>query len=102
MHRQIVTAMAEIAWARLNRSVVCGNPWPEITAQLIALASRRGLALRDCIVLVPFAQLLAAARLEFVKLGGWMPRVETSHTLAKTLGPRTRAPGRWAHLRPGH
>ncbi len=87
MHRQIVTAMAEIAWARLNRSVVCGNPWPEITAQLIALASRRGLALRDCIVLVPFAQLLAAARLEFVKLGGWMPRVETSHTLAKTLGP---------------
>ena len=86
MRRQIVTAMAEIAWAYLNRSAVAGNPWPEITAQLRAQASRRGLVLRDCIVLVPFVQLLAAARLEFAKRGGWMPRVETSHTLAKTLG----------------
>ncbi len=79
--------MAEIAWAYLNRSAVTGHPWPEIGAQLLAQASRRGLAPRDCIVLVPFVQLLAVARLEFARHGGWMPRVETSHSLAKTLGP---------------
>ena len=79
--------MAEIACVHLKRNAVVGNPWPEITTQLLAQASRRGLAPRDCIVLVPFVQLLAAARLEFAKRGGWMPRVETSHTLAKALGP---------------
>ncbi len=45
--------------------------------------------LRDAIVLLPFAQLLPEARAAFARRGGWVPRVETSRTLAASLGPAT-------------
>jgi ATP-dependent helicase/nuclease subunit B len=39
---------------------------------------------------VPFVQLLAPARRAFAAAGGWMPRIETTRTLAATLGPPPR------------
>ncbi|MCI1192757.1 PD-(D/E)XK nuclease family protein [Calidifontimicrobium sp. SYSU G02091] len=41
----------------------------------------------DAVVLLPFAELLPVARSAFAALGGWQPRVETTHTLADALGP---------------
>lgn len=49
-----------------------------------------GVALRDAIVLLPFAQLLAPARAAFGRRGGWLPRIETTQTLARALGPPAR------------
>ncbi len=46
-----------------------------------------GVPMRDAIVLVPFAQLLPEARAAFARRGGWVPRVETSQTLATSFGP---------------
>ena len=43
--------------------------------------------LRDAVVLLPFAQLLPLARNAFAKAGGWSPRIETTRTLAASLGP---------------
>ena len=43
--------------------------------------------LRDAVVLLPFAQLLPLARNAFAQAGGWSPRIETTRTLAASLGP---------------
>ncbi|HJV61953.1 MAG TPA: PD-(D/E)XK nuclease family protein [Albitalea sp.] len=43
--------------------------------------------MRDAIVLVPFAQQLAPARQAWSALGGWLPRIETTQTLARSLAP---------------
>ena len=48
---------------------------------------------RDAVVLVPFVELLAPARRAFARLGTWMPRIETTRTLAASLGPPTAADG---------
>jgi len=45
------------------------------------------------VVLVPFVELLAPARRAFARLGTWMPRIETTRTLAASLGPPTAADG---------
>jgi ATP-dependent helicase/nuclease subunit B len=42
------------------------------------------------VVLVPFAQLLPPTRKAFALCGGWQPRVETTRTLAASLGPPPR------------
>ena len=55
--------------------------------QSLAWIRKRGVVLRDAIVLVPFAQLLPLARREWATAGGWMPRIETTQTLARSLGP---------------
>ncbi|HSC64459.1 MAG TPA: PD-(D/E)XK nuclease family protein [Caldimonas sp.] len=46
-------------------------------------------AWRDVVVLVPFVELLVPARRAFARLGTWMPRIETTRTLAAALGPPT-------------
>ncbi|WP_341889182.1 PD-(D/E)XK nuclease family protein [Variovorax sp. YR752] len=43
--------------------------------------------LRDVVLLLPFTQLLPLARLAFARAGGWQPRIETTQTLAVSLGP---------------
>ncbi|HEX3139815.1 MAG TPA: hypothetical protein VHQ87_07160, partial [Rhizobacter sp.] len=53
-------------------------------------AHSQGIDLRTAIVLVPFAQHLSPARRAWVQQGGWQPRVETTHTLAASLGPLPR------------
>ncbi|HEY0821546.1 MAG TPA: hypothetical protein VGD46_22405, partial [Rhizobacter sp.] len=55
-----------------------------------AWATAGGLDLREVVVLVPFAQLLSPARRAFALRGGWQPRVETTQTLAASLGPAPR------------
>ena len=64
----------EAAWAGI---VQCAQRW----------ANERGIALRDAVLLVPFAQLLPPARRAWARTGGWMPRIETTQTLARALAP---------------
>ena len=61
--------------------------WADVAAHCSAWARDQRVALRDCIVLLPFATLLAPARRAFAAAGGWMPRIETAATLAASLGP---------------
>lgn len=67
--------------------------WDAFAAQVSRWCSRRSVSLRDAVVLLPFAQLLAPARSAFGRLGGWLPRIETTHTLARALGPAARLHG---------
>lgn len=67
-----------------------GAGWADIAARLSDWASSRGLALHSLVVLVPFAQQLAPARRAFALRGGWQPRVETTQTLAASMGPAPR------------
>jgi ATP-dependent helicase/nuclease subunit B len=64
--------------------------WATVAARAVAWADRRGVGLRDTIVLLPFAQLLPLARAAFGREGGWLPRIETTQTLARALGPPAR------------
>jgi len=67
--------------------------WSGVAAQVTRWARAEGLVLRDAIVLVPFLQLLPLARRAFASLGGWMPRIETTRTLAAAVGPPLGADG---------
>ena len=61
--------------------------WDVVAARIVAWAHSAQVPLLDSIVLLPFAQLLPEARRAFAKAGGWMPRIETTRTLASSLGP---------------
>jgi ATP-dependent helicase/nuclease subunit B len=61
--------------------------WDAIARRVEDWSASAGVALRDVVVLVPFVQLLAPARRAFAHAGGWMPRIETTRTLAASLGP---------------
>lgn len=65
-------------------------PWDAIALRAREWARAQALSLHDVVVLVPFVQLLAPARRAFAAAGGWMPRVETTRTLATSLGPPPR------------
>ncbi|HWI11698.1 MAG TPA: hypothetical protein VNU48_10240, partial [Burkholderiaceae bacterium] len=71
----------------LESTVAEPTRWAVIAARIAAWADEHGVALRDAIVLLPFAQLLPEARAAFTQRGGWMPRIETTRTLAASLGP---------------
>jgi len=80
--------MATIARATLD---ACGvAPWDDVAERIRSWAKDEGLALRDVVVLLPFVQLLAPARQSFAGGGGWIPRIETTWTLAASLGPPPR------------
>src|SRR6478672_4086338 len=70
--------------------------WDAIAADCAAWARQASVAWRDVVVLVPFVELLAPARRAFARLGPWMPRIETTRTLAASLGPEASADGRTA------
>ena len=61
--------------------------WSRLAEQAQAWLDEQGLAGRDAIVLLPFAQHLAPARRAWRALSRWQPRVETTHSLASALGP---------------
>ncbi len=61
--------------------------WPALARQTLDWLAQQPVQPRDALVLLPFAALLAPARAAFAALGGWQPRVETTLTLAGTLGP---------------
>jgi ATP-dependent helicase/nuclease subunit B len=65
--------------------------WADIADQASAWVQSHNLDQRSAVVLVPFAQHLAPARRAWVQRGGWQPRVETTHTLAASLGPAPRS-----------
>jgi ATP-dependent helicase/nuclease subunit B len=60
---------------------------PGLVAQLRGWMAAQGVEARGCVVLLPFAQQLAAARSAWAQAGGWMPEIETTQTLAHRLGP---------------
>lgn len=64
--------------------------WDAIVCDVRQWAGAREVALRDAVLLVPFAQLLAPARRAWARGGGWLPRIETTQTLAAALGPPPR------------
>src|SRR5580765_2676576 len=67
--------------------------WDAIAADCADWARQASVSWRDAVVLVPFLELLAPARRAFARLGTWMPRIETTRTLAASLGPPTAADG---------
>jgi len=67
--------------------------WDAIAAECADWARQASVAWRDVAVLLPFVELLAPARRAFARLGTWMPRIETTRTLAASLGPPTAADG---------
>ena len=79
--------MTTIARPALENAPGDGGCWAAIAAQIGAWAAAQGVSLRDCVVLLPFAQLLPEARRAFARAGGWVPRIETTKTLAAALGP---------------
>jgi ATP-dependent helicase/nuclease subunit B len=74
---------------RTSSEAPLADPWPSIVAQVGTWCDERSLPLRDAVVLVPFLELLAPARRAFAARGAWLPRVETTRTLARSLGPPT-------------
>jgi len=63
------------------------SPWDAVAEQISSWLALEGLALRDAVVVLPFVQLLAPARRAFAGRGAWLPRIETTRTLAASLGP---------------
>ena len=63
------------------------QPWIAVAHASQQWLRQRHLAPRDAVLLLPFAALLGPARNAFAALGGWQPRVETTLTLAASLGP---------------
>ena len=67
-----------------------GAPWDDLATRVSAWAAERALPLRDAVLLLPFNALLAPARAAFARREGWSPRIETTLTLAASLGPPSR------------
>jgi len=82
-----IFSMASIP--RLPLVIGDGDPWERMAKTAQGWARERGVEIRDAIVLVPFAQHLPLARRAWVQSPGWMPRIETTMTLARSLGPGT-------------
>ena len=61
--------------------------WTRVAETATAWLEGQGLPVRDAVLLLPFAQQLAPARRAWGRLGRWQPRIETTHSLAATLGP---------------
>ncbi len=79
--------MATIARIPFSEHPVDADFWLALARRAVAWAGQEGVELRDAIVLVPYAQLLAPARRAFAACGGWQPRVETTQTLRASIGP---------------
>lgn len=73
-----------------QQALESGAGWADIAARVRDWAVACGVDLRAVVVLVPFAQLLTPARKAFASRAGWQPRVETTRTLAASLGPPQR------------
>lgn len=61
--------------------------WLRLAETAAAWLEGQGLAARDAVLLLPFAQHLAPARRAWMQLSRWQPRIETTHSLAAALGP---------------
>ncbi len=61
--------------------------WDRVARVALDWLQLHDLAVRDAVLLVPFAALAEQARLAFARCGGWQPRVETALTLAASSQP---------------
>ncbi len=61
--------------------------WRRVAALSAEWLDSQGAALRDAVLLLPFAQQLAPARRAFLARGGWLPLLSTTHSLASAMGP---------------
>lgn len=69
------------------------DPWEAIATQSRDWAEARQIELRDAVLLLPLAAHLPLMRSAWARLGGWMPRTETTSSLARSLPS---APGQTA------
>lgn len=61
--------------------------WIDVAAQVRRWLTERGIEARDACVLLPFVELLAPAKRAFAAADGWLPRIHTTQTLSRELGP---------------
>lgn len=80
--------MASIA--RIPLMFGSNDPWAEVVRTAVAWGRTCKVEWRDAIVVAPFAQHLPLARRAWAMSGVWMPRIETTRTLAARLGPSAR------------
>lgn len=78
---------AEIASIGLPADLPVAGFWTAWAGAAQAWLAQRGLPIRAAVVLLPFVELLPHARQAWADLGGWQPRIETTRTLAASLGP---------------
>jgi ATP-dependent helicase/nuclease subunit B len=76
-----------VAWPDVPADADVPALWRHVARTTARGLHEAGLALRDAVLLVPFAALLEPARRAWAEQGGWMPRIETVSTLAASLGP---------------
>ncbi|HEY9065829.1 MAG TPA: hypothetical protein VIO33_12680, partial [Burkholderiaceae bacterium] len=87
--------MTTIVRATLETTADAASTWRQVALRTLDWTAARGIALRDAVVLLPFAALLPHARAAFAVESAWLPRIETPLTLAATMGPAApAAPGR--------
>jgi ATP-dependent helicase/nuclease subunit B len=77
--------MALIARRRLDPGT--RDVWREVVSSAQVWAEAQPVSTRDAVVLLPFAQHLGPARRAWTAAPGWMPRIETTLTLARSLAP---------------
>jgi len=65
--------------------------WTAFAQRVADWTAARGVEWRDTVVLLPFVQLLVPARAALAACAAWQPRIETTQTLARSLGPPARA-----------
>ncbi len=62
--------------------------WRQLAERVLGWLAEHGVPVRDAVVLLPFAQHLSLARRAFAAAGPWLPRLETTRSLASALGPQ--------------
>ena len=77
------SAMAAIASIPLD--LPADEFWTGFVDLAVEWSRSTPVELRDAIVLVPFAQHLSLARRAWARQTSWLPRIETTHTLARSL-----------------
>ncbi len=77
------SAMAAIASIPLD--LPADELWTGFVDLAVEWSRSAQVELRDAIVLVPFAQHLSHARRAWARKASWLPRIETTHTLARSL-----------------
>jgi ATP-dependent helicase/nuclease subunit B len=69
----------------LALDITVADPWQAVASQARAWAEAQEIELRDAVLLLPLAAHLPLARSAWARLGGWMPRTETTLSLARSL-----------------
>ena len=63
------------------------DPWSVAVAASLRWSQEQGIQLRDAVFVVPFAQHLPLARQAWSAMRTWMPRIDTTQTLARSVAP---------------